>query len=136
MINSNYKEPPEYLDLIGTKIVDAAFQVHRRWGPRLLEHFYQKTLYVDLKKYGFDVQSEIYLPIVMEKTIIDNAYKLYLLVENEIIIELKAVEELKPIHYQQIRTYLKVGNKQLGYLINFNTALIMEGIKRQVMSPG
>jgi GxxExxY protein len=135
MATSKYKEPPEYLDKIGNKIVDAAFQVHKRWGPGLLEQFYQKALFIELKKYGFDVQSEVYLPVDIGGTIVDTAYKIDLLVENEIIIELKSVEELKPVHYQQIRTYLKIGNKQLGYLINFNTPLIMEGIKRQVMSP-
>jgi GxxExxY protein len=132
---TKYYEPPEYLDKIGKRIVDAAYQVHKRWGPGLLEHFYQKALYKELKQCGFNVQSEVYLPIVLDDIVIDDAYKMDLVVENEIIIELKAVETLKPVHYQQIRTYLKVSDKRLGYLINFNSALIMDGISRQIMSP-
>ncbi len=132
---THYCEPPEYLDKIGKKVVDAAFQVHKRWGPGLLEHFYQKALYKELKKIGLNVQSEVYLPILLDDTMVDDSYKLDLIVENEVIVELKAVEKLSPVHYQQIRTYLKVSNKRLGYLINFNTALIMDGINRQIMSP-
>ncbi len=76
MTTSNYKEPPEYLDKIGNKIVDAAFQVHKRWGPGLLEHFYQKALCAELKKYGFDVQSEVYLPVELDETTVNEAYKI------------------------------------------------------------
>jgi GxxExxY protein len=109
--------------------------VHNKWGPGLLEQFYQKALYNELKRRGFDVQSEVYLPIILDGSIENNAYKIDLLVENEVIIELKAVEKLYPVHYQQKRTYLKVSNKIFGYLINFNSVLIREGISRQVMSP-
>jgi GxxExxY protein len=132
--NTHYTEPPEYLDKIGKEIVDAAYKVHTRWGPGLLEQFYHLALQKELLKKGFNVQSEIYLPIVLDDLVISDAYRIDLLVENEIVIEIKTVEKLSPVHYQQIRTYLKVGKKILGYLINFNTALIMEGINREIMS--
>ena len=131
----HYKEPPEYVNKIGDKVFDAAIQVHKRWGPGLLEHFYQRALYKELKKNGLNVESEVYLSIVLDDEIISDAYKMDLLVENEVIVELKAVEKLKPVHFQQIRTYLRVSQKQLGYLINFDTALAIDGINRQVMSP-
>ena len=132
---TRYQEPPDYVNRIGDKVVDAAFQVHRRWGPGLLEHFYHRALYKELKKNGLNVESEVYLPVALDDEIVEGAYKMDLLVENEVIVELKAVEKLTPTHFQQIRTYLKVSNKPLGYLINFNKALIMDGINRQVMSP-
>ncbi len=131
----HYNEPPKYLDEIGNKVVDATFQVHKRWGPGLLEHFYQNALRKELIKNGLNVETEVTLPIEIDGEIVGDAYKIDLLVEDEVIIELKAVEKLLPVHYQQIRTYLKLGNKRLGYLINFNTALAMDGINRQVMSP-
>ncbi len=132
---TQYQEPPEHVNRIGDQIFDAAIQVHKRWGPGLLENFYQRALYKELKKKGLNVESEVYLPIALDDEIVDGAYKMDLLVENEVVIELKAVEKLKPVHFQQIRTYLKISNKQLGYLINFNTALAIDGINRQVMSP-
>jgi GxxExxY protein len=132
---THYQEPPEYVNKIGDKVVDAAFQVHKKWGPGLLEHFYQKALIKELKKNGLKVESEVYLPVDLDDEIVDDAYKMDLLVENEVIVELKAIEKLTPAHFQQIRTYLRISNKRLGYLINFNTALIMDGINRQVMSP-
>jgi GxxExxY protein len=132
---TSYQEPPEYVNRIGDKVVDAAFKVHKRWGPGLLEHFYHRALYNELKKSGLKVESEVYLSITLDGEVIDDAYKMDILVENEVIVELKAVEQLTPTHFQQIRTYLRVSNKQLGYLINFNKALIMDSINRQVMSP-
>ncbi len=130
-----YQEPPDYVNKIGDKVYDAAFQVHNRWGPGLLEHFYHRALYKELKKNGLKVESEVYLPIALDDEQVEDAYKMDMLVENEVIVELKAVEKLTPVHFQQIRTYLRVSNKQLGYLINFNTSLAVDGIKRQVMCP-
>jgi GxxExxY protein len=132
---TQYKEPPEHVNRIGDQIFDSAIQVHKRWGPGLLEHFYQRALYNELRKKGLHVESEVYLPIALDDEIVRDAYKMDLLVENEVIVELKAVEKLTPVHFQQIRTYLRISNKQLGYLINFNTIMAIEGINRQVMCP-
>ncbi|OPY26511.1 MAG: hypothetical protein A4E28_02456 [Methanocella sp. PtaU1.Bin125] len=135
MYPSRYQEPPDPIRNLGDKVYDAAFQVHRKWGPGLLEHFYHRALYKELKKNGLKVESEVYLPVRLDDELIEDAYRIDLLVENEIIVEVKAVQNLTPAHYQQIRTYLRVSNKWLGFLINFNAALASEGINRQVMTP-
>jgi GxxExxY protein len=135
MLNKRYDEPPKYLDLIGKKVVDATYKVHRRWGPGLFEHFYQLALCKELTKQGLDVQIEVYLPVVLDDTIVENAYKMDLLVENEVVVEIKTVERLTSAHYKQLRTYLRLSNNRLGYLINFNTELAKDGINRIIMSP-
>lgn len=129
------QEPSDYVNNIGNQVYNAAFQVHKAWGPGLLEHFYHRALYNELKDNGLNVESEVYLPIKLKDEIIEAAYKMDLLVENEVVIEIKAVQELKPVHFQQIRTYLRVSNKWLGFLINFNTPLAVDGIYRQIMTP-
>jgi len=129
-----YEEPPEYLDDMGKIIVNAAYQVHEKWGPCLLEHFYQIALKNEISKSGLDVKSEVYLPIILDDVVIENAYRPDLLVENEIIIELKTVEKLSAVHYKQVRTYMKLFGSRLGYLINFNTDLIKDGISREILS--
>ncbi|CAJ35285.1 GxxExxY protein [Methanocella arvoryzae] len=129
-----YEEPPKYLDEMGKVIVNAAYKVHERWGPGLLEHFYQIALMREISKAGLEVKSEVYLPIILDDLVIENAYRLDLLVENEIIIEIKTVEKLSVVHYKQIRTYMKLFNSRLGYLINFNTELIRKGINREILS--
>jgi GxxExxY protein len=135
MLNKRYDEPPKYLDLIGKKVVDATYKVHRRWGPGLFEHFYQLALCKELTKQGLDVQTEVYLPVVLDDTIVENAYKMDLLVENEVVVEIKTMERLTSAHYKQLRTYLRLSNNRLGYLINFNTELAKDGINRIIMSP-
>ena len=129
-----YEEPPAYLDEMGKIIVQSAYNVHERWGPGLLEHFYQIALKNEIVKCGLDVKSEVYLSIILDDLVIENAYRLDLLVENEIIIEIKTVEKLAVVHYKQIRTYMKLFNSRLGYLINFNTELISDGISREIQS--
>jgi GxxExxY protein len=129
-----YREPSKELNALGTKVLDAAYNVHRRLGPGLLEHAYQIAMCKELTKMGLKVQSEVYIPITYDDLIIDNAYKIDILVEDQIVVELKTVEKFSPVHYRQIRTYLKFSNNQLGYLLNFNTVLMTEGIDRQIMS--
>jgi GxxExxY protein len=133
--NPRYEEPPEYLDNIGKEVVDAAFAVYERWGPGLLEHFYQIALSKELRKRGLTVQSEVHLPVIIDDMTVEDAYRIDILVENEVVIELKTVEKLLPVHHRQIRTYIKLSNNRLGYLINFNTDLIRDGINRVIMSP-
>ena len=132
--SKHYEEPPPYLDAIGKKIVDATYKVHNKWGPGLLEHFYQIALHKELVKQGLKVQSEVYLPVVLDGENVENAYRIDLLVENEVVIEIKTVEKLAEVHYKQVRTYLKLSNNILGYLINFNTELAMDGTNRVIMS--
>ena len=134
MSTLRYEEPPEYIDDMGKIIVNAAYQVHEKWGPGLLEHFYQVALKNEISKSGLEVKSEVYLPIVLDDLVIENAYRIDLLVENEIIIEIKTVEKLSVVHHKQIRTYMKLFASRLGYLINFNTELIRDGISRKILS--
>jgi GxxExxY protein len=89
---------------------------------------------IELTKMGLNYQTEVNLPIKYDGVTIDNAYKIDILVENQVVVELKTVEKFAQIHYRQIRTYLKFSNNQLGYLLNFNTVLMTDGIERQIMS--
>jgi GxxExxY protein len=129
-----YCEPSEELNAIGTKVVNAAHKVHNKLGPGLLEHTYQVAMCKELTNMGLNVQTEVYIPIRYDDLIIDKAYKIDILVENQVVVELKTVEQFSPVHYRQIRTYLKFSNNQLGYLLNFNTVLMTDGIERQIMS--
>jgi GxxExxY protein len=132
---TNYCEPSKELNAIGTKVVNAAHKVHNKLGPGLLEHAYQAAMCRELSKMGLNVQTEVYIPIRYDdELIIENAYRIDILVENQVVIELKTVEQFSPVHFRQIRTYLKFSNKQLGYLLNFNTVLMTNGIDRQIMS--
>ena len=113
-------------------VVDAAYRVHRNLGPGLMEGVYQVCLKIELEKKGLDVKSQVYMPIIYESQIVDNGYRLDLLVESELIIELKSVSQLAPVHKAQLLTYLKLTRKKLGLLINFNVPLIKNGITRVV----
>ncbi|MEI7846828.1 MAG: GxxExxY protein [Chloroflexota bacterium] len=120
------------LDNIGTKIVDAAYSVHKELGPGLLESVYEFCLIEELKSRNLTVNSQMKLPVVYKGKILNKEFIIDLLVENEIIIELKAVEIVLPVHEVQLLTYMKLADKKLGYLINFNVPIIKEGIKRKI----
>jgi len=114
------------------EIVDAAFKVHTTLGPGLMEHVYQSCLQHEIQKKGLDVKNEVFLPVIYDHKIFDIGYRLDLLVESEVIIELKSVSHILPVHKAQLLTYLKLAKKNLGFLINFNTNLIKDGIVRVV----
>lgn len=118
------------IDRIAKEVVDAAFKVHSSLGPGLLESAYEACLTHELTKRGYRVERQKPQPVIYEGLEIEVGYRLDLLVEDLIIIELKAVEQLAPIHQAQLLTYLKLSNKQLGFLINFNVPLIKDGIRR------
>ena len=118
------------LDSIASGIVDAAFKVHKELGPGLLESAYEACLEHALKQRGFEVERQISQPVRFDGIVIDVGYRIDLLVNDSIIIELKAVEQLAPIHQAQLLTYLKLSRKSLGFLINFNVPLIKNGIRR------
>ena len=120
------------LDNIGTKIVDAAYSVHKELGPGLLESVYGFCLIEELKSRNLTVNSQMKLPVVYKGKMLNKEFIIDLLVENEIIIELKAVEIVLPVHEVQLLTYMKLADKKLGYLINFNVPIIKEGIKRKI----
>ena len=111
-------------------IVNAAYQVHRELGPGLLESVYEKCLIYELKEAGLNVATQVFIPIKYKNLRIDNALRIDILINNKIIIELKAVNELADIHTAQLLSYLKLTNNTLGLLINFNVPIIKKGIKR------
>jgi GxxExxY protein len=120
------------LEEIGKMIVDAAYQVHKELGPGLLESAYERCLVVELLEKDLKVERQVKLPIVYKGKIIDGGYRLDLVVEDEIIIELKTVDHILPVHEAQLISYLKLSGKRLGYLINFKVDLIKNGIHRRV----
>ena len=117
---------------ISREIVDAALKVHKQLGPGLLESAYEECLYYELIKRELLVEKQKTLPLVYEEVKLDAGYRIDLLIENKVIVEIKSVEALNDVHLAQILTYLKLSGCKLGLLINFNVALIKQGIKRVV----
>lgn len=113
-------------------IVDAAFKIHTILGPGLLESAYEAVIAHELKKRGLRVERQVPLPIVYDGVRLDEGFRIDLIVEDLVIIELKSVEQIHPVHPKQLLTYLKLSNKRLGLLINFNSRLIKTGITRIV----
>jgi len=115
---------------ISGAVVDAAMRVHTELGPGLLESTYEACLIHELRSRDYSVQNQLTLPVKYRDTQIDTGYRIDLLVENEVIVELKAVDKLLPIHEAQLLTYLKLSYKKIGLLINFNSPRLKYGIKR------
>jgi GxxExxY protein len=114
-------------------ILGAAIEVHRHLGPGLLESAYEECLCHELSLHGLSFQRQIGLPVEYKGLKLDCGYKIDLLVGDEVILELKAVEKLLPIHPAKLLTYLKLANKRVGLLINFNVPLLTQGIIRRVL---
>jgi GxxExxY protein len=112
--------------------VDCIFKVHKTLGPGLLESAYEECLYFELIKAGLSVEKQRGLPLVYETIRLELGYRLDMIVENKLIIEVKSVEALNDVHKAQVITYLKLSGCKLGLLVNFNVALIKDGIKRIV----
>lgn len=115
---------------IGKAVVNAAFKVHKELGPGLLEKVYEVCFCHELTKEGFEIQRQVIVPIVYDNMVFDEGFRLDVLVEDVVIVELKAVELVNPVSEAQIISYLKLSGKRLGYLINFKVPLIKQGIKR------
>jgi len=115
---------------VATAIVDAAFAVHSALGPGLLESVYVACMAHELRKRGYDIRIQVLLPIVYDGIEVANALRLDMLVNNLVIVEAKAIEKANPLFEAQTQTYLKLTQLPLGFLINFNVALIKNGIKR------
>lgn len=113
-------------------IVDAAMKVHSALGPGMLESVYERCLKHELTKRGLKVESQRWLPVIYDGVEIEGGYKIDLLVEDQVIVELKVVEQVLEIHRAQLLSYLKLGNKQVGLLINFNVVHLRDGIRRMV----
>ena len=119
----------EVNDLTKT-IIGAAIEVHRTLGPGLLESTYEACLFYELEQMGIFVERQVELPVKYKNVRVEIGYRIDLLVENQVIIEVKSVKELLPVHMAQIITYLKISNKSKGLLMNFNEAKLIDGVKR------
>ena len=120
------------LNMISKNILDASIQVHKEFGPGLLESVYTFCLDYELKERGYNVKTEVSIPLIYKGVKLEKDFRIDLLIENEIILEIKSVEVLLPVHEAQIISYLKLTNKKLGFLINFNVPLLKQGFKRFV----
>jgi len=124
------------LNYLTSQIIKAAIQVHKELGPGLLESVYQRCLVIELRKMGLPVASEVPVKVVYRgEDVSDEGLRLDLVVEDQIIVELKSVEETKPVHKKQLLTYLRLAGKPLGLLINFNHVLLKDGITRIANMP-
>jgi GxxExxY protein len=122
----------DYLNKLSNEVIGAAIEVHSDLGPGLLESSYEASLQHELYLRGISSVRQLALPITYKDLVVPDAYRIDLLVEDCLVIELKTVESLLPIHSAQVLTYLKMSNKRLGLLINFHTILLKDGIKRFV----
>ncbi len=119
----------EELNNLSKIILDASISVHRIMGPGLLESIYVECLVYELKNRGLNVDTEVTIPLIYKEIELSKRFRIDVLVENEIIIEAKAIELLMPIHEAQIISHLKLADKRLGFLINFNAPVLVKGFK-------
>ncbi|MBC6400627.1 MAG: GxxExxY protein [Ekhidna sp.] len=115
---------------IASSVIGLAIEVHSALGPGLLESAYQECLYYHIRKSGLSVEKEKPMPLIFEEVKLECGYRIDLLVENKLVIEIKSVEALNDVHLAQTLTYMKLGGYKLGLLVNFNTVLLKNGIKR------
>lgn len=113
-------------------IIGSAIKVHKSLGPGLLESAYEECLYYELNKNGLNVEKQKPMPLIYDDVKLDVGYRIDILVENKIVIEIKSVEALNDVHLAQVLTYLKLSNCKLGLLINFNVSKLVNGIRRVV----
>lgn len=122
------------IDDLSGKIIGAAIEVHKFLGAGLLEKTYEECLCIELEIIGLKYERQVMLPIDYKGTLIENAYRIDILVEDKIVVELKAIEKIDKIHKAQLLTYLKLSKKELGLLINFNVEVLVSGISRVINS--
>ena len=123
----------EEINLITEQILRYAFRVHSELGPGLLESSYKECLFYELNKNGIYTEKEKLLPLIYQEVKLEIGYRVDLLVENKVIVEIKAVDALNDIHTAQVLTYLKLSGCKVGLLLNFHTAHLKEGIKRLIL---
>jgi len=129
----NHRDTEAQRDPLTQKVIGSAIEVHRHLGPGLLESAYEECLCWELKQAGLAVRRQVSLPVVYKEVKLDVGYRLDLVVEDRLVIELKTVERLLPIHEAQLLTYLKLSGLKTGLLLNFNAAVLKDGIKRLVL---
>jgi GxxExxY protein len=128
-----HTEDKEPRDPRTSPIIGAAIEVHRHLGPGLLESAYEECLCHELKLRGLDFKQQIDLPLIYKGLSLDCGYRIDLVVQDEVILELKSVEKLLPVHQAQLLTYMRLARKKVGLLINFNVPLLTQGIIRRVL---
>jgi GxxExxY protein len=129
----NHRDTEAQRDPLTQKVIGSAIEVHRCLGPGLLESAYEECLAWELSQAGLKVQRQVPLPVVYKEVRLDVGYRLDMVVESRLIVELKTVEKLLPIHQAQLLTYLKLSGLRTGLLLNFNSAVLRDGIKRMVL---
>lgn len=117
---------------IATLILDACFKIHRKLGPGLFESVYEEVLSFELEKMELDFQRQKAIPVVWEDFNLDQGFRTDFIVEDKVIVELKSIESIAPVHQKQLLTYLRLTDLKLGLLVNFNKALLKDGIQRIV----
>src|SRR5258706_9243825 len=117
---------------ISYKIIGAAIELHKKLGPGLLESVYENALAYDLREISLKILQQVPMPLIYKEVKMEAGFRLDLLVEDKVIVEIKSVEILAPVHYSQLLTYLRLSNKKLGLLINFNSEDLKSGIHRIV----
>ncbi len=132
-VRSSFKPIPAEVEAIGKSVLDAAFKVHTALGPGLLESVYETACAYEIRKSGLRVATQVELPICYDGQQLESGFRLDMLVEKAVIVELKAVDEMNPVFAAQLMTYLRLSGVRLGYLINFNVAHLRHGIKRMVV---
>ena len=129
----NTKGTKMEFDARSKRVIGLAIEVHRELGPGLLESAYEKCLAHELKEHGVECMTQISLPVAYKGLSLDCGYRVDMIVEGRLIVELKSVDSLQPIHEAQLLTYMKLANIGTGLLINFNTGLLKNGIRRFVL---
>ncbi|MCX6270005.1 MAG: GxxExxY protein [Bacteroidetes bacterium] len=120
-------------DEVFKKVLDCCFTVHTSLGPGLLENAYQECLFYEIQQTGLELKKQFPLPLVYKSIRLDTGYRLDLLVDNQVVVEIKAIESFSDIHVAQILTYLKLSGCHLGLLVNFNVPHLKNGIKRMIL---
>ena len=133
MTQKQYAPIPESTEKVGKAVLDAAYKVHTTLGPGLLESAYEAPLAYELRKSGLTVATQVAVPVMYEEIKLETAFRIDLLVENRVVVELKAVETMNPIYEAQLMTYLRLSNNRLGFLMNFNVRRLKYGIQRIVV---
>jgi len=128
-----HRESQETKDPRTSPIIGAAIEVHRHLGPGLLESAYEECLCHELHLRGLDFKRQVELPVLYKGLNLNCGYKIDLVVQDEVILELKSVEKLLPVHQAQLLTYMRLADKKVGLLINFNVPLLTQGIVRRVL---
>ena len=132
-MNKNFEPIDKLTEEIASKVIEAAFQVHRELGPGLLEFVYEKCLCYELNEAGLKYESQKPISIKYKGIIFNEALRIDILVENKIVLEIKSVDEFNPLFEAQLLTYMKLTNCRLGFIINFNVSKLKDGIHRYVL---